>query len=91
MHPRPGRVIGAYARGAFNGNLLELLEPGFADLFRPGIIDNTRFPAHWLNLFGSPTGPEAREAELRALWEAVLAPGRDAKKAHALGEGLECA
>jgi hypothetical protein len=47
MHDRPGLVIGAYARAAYQGNLLDLLEPGFGPTFYPHIIDNTRFPPDW--------------------------------------------
>lgn len=47
QHSHPRVVIGAYAARRFNGNLLELLEPGFAGLFAPHIIDNSRFPSDW--------------------------------------------
>ncbi len=46
-HPRPRLVLDAYARGRFHGNLLELLEPGHADLFAPGVMDNDAFPDDW--------------------------------------------
>jgi len=47
MHSNPGKVIQAYAKGKFNGNLLDLLEPGHSSLFYPYVIDNTRFPDDW--------------------------------------------
>ena len=47
QHSHPRIVIGAYAARHFDGNLLELLEPGFAGLFAPYIIDNRRFPPEW--------------------------------------------
>lgn len=47
MHASPRRVIDAYCRGTFPGNLPDLLEPGHGPLFAPSIIDNTRFPADW--------------------------------------------
>ena len=47
QHSHPRRVIDAYTRGRYYGNLLELLEPGFAYLFHPYYIDNRSFPAEW--------------------------------------------
>ena len=46
-HSNPRKVIQAYADRKFNGNLLDLLEPGYGYLFSPYIIDNTRFPSDW--------------------------------------------
>ncbi len=48
QHSHPRVVIGAYAARRYDGNLLELLEPGFAGLFAPYIIDNQRFPPGWM-------------------------------------------
>ena len=47
MHANPRRVIGAYTRGEFRGNLPDLLEPGHGPVFAPYVIDNKRFPADW--------------------------------------------
>jgi len=47
MHARPRAVISAYAARRWRGNLLELLEPGFAPAFAPYILDNERFPPEW--------------------------------------------
>ncbi|MBN1807711.1 MAG: hypothetical protein JW909_01500 [Planctomycetes bacterium] len=47
MHSRPRTVMEAYTRGRYDGNLLDLLEPGFAPAFHPDIIDNTLFPKDW--------------------------------------------
>ena len=49
MHANPRMVIKAYCDGEFSGNLLDLLEPGHAHLFRPYVIDNTRFPGDWFD------------------------------------------
>jgi hypothetical protein len=49
MHANPRLVLHAYSRGRHNGNLLDLLEPGFAPLFAPDILDNARFPAGWFD------------------------------------------
>jgi hypothetical protein len=42
-------VAEAYTSGSFKGNLLDLLEPGFAPAFgRAGVIlDNSAFPSDW--------------------------------------------
>lgn len=47
QHANPDMVIGAYERGSFDGNLLDLFEPGFSPAFYPYFIDNTAFPADW--------------------------------------------
>lgn len=47
MHDRPRLVVDAYARGRHRGNLLDLLEPGYAGALAPRIMDNERFPADW--------------------------------------------
>lgn len=47
MHQRPWAVIAAYARGRYEGNLLDLLEPGFGRALAPYVIDNSRFPPDW--------------------------------------------
>ena len=47
QHANPDMVIGAYERGGFEGNLLDLLEPGFSPAFFPDFIDNTAFPPDW--------------------------------------------
>ena len=57
QHASPRMVIEAYARGAFRGNLLDLLEPGFSPAFRPAFVDNAAFPPDWFE----KTGACARE------------------------------
>lgn len=47
MHANPRKVIQAYAENRFNGNLMDLLEPGHNPLFSPYIIDNSKFPKDW--------------------------------------------
>ena len=47
MHARPRRVIEAYCRRRYRGNLLDLFEPSHAPLIAPYILDNTRFPDDW--------------------------------------------
>lgn len=46
-HATPRMVIGAYAAGRFNGNLLDLFEPTFSMAFAPEIFDNAQFPPDW--------------------------------------------
>ncbi len=53
QHGNPGMVIGAYERGSFEGNLLDLLEPGFSPAFAPRFIDNAAFPADWFDRTGT--------------------------------------
>jgi collagenase-like PrtC family protease len=47
MHTAPGMVIGAYAKGKYRGNLLDLFEPGFGPALKPWFIDNEMFPQDW--------------------------------------------
>ena len=44
QHSHPATVIGAYAAGKWDGDLLELLEPGFSPAFYPDYLDNRRIP-----------------------------------------------
>lgn len=44
QHSHPRSVIAAYVSGHWDGNLLELMEPGFSPAFTPMMIDNTRIP-----------------------------------------------
>ena len=46
-HESPRLVLDAYARRRFHGNLLELLEPGYAALLAPLVINNDSFPTDW--------------------------------------------
>lgn len=54
QHSRMRLVIDAYARGSYKGNILDLLEPGFAPAFaRHGIaLDNSLFPQDWAERVG---------------------------------------
>ena len=47
VHPRPQKVLGAYVRGRYHGNVLDLLEPGHSALPGMPYLDNSRFPADW--------------------------------------------
>ena len=47
QHANPGMVMSAYERGEFEGNLLDLFEPGFSPAFFPQFVNNTAFPSDW--------------------------------------------
>lgn len=47
MHANPRKVIAAYTRRRFAGNLPDLMEPGHASLFRGYFWDNQKFPKEW--------------------------------------------
>ena len=49
QHANPDMVISAYERGSFDGNLLDLFEPGFSPAFFPQFIDNAAFPSDWFD------------------------------------------
>lgn len=51
QHAYPRSVISAYAKEKWDGNLLELLEPGFSPAFFPYEINNEAFPDDfWINV-----------------------------------------
>lgn len=47
MSSRPAETIRAYVAGSYNGNLLNILEPGHGRLLYPKFIDNKKFPEDW--------------------------------------------
>lgn len=47
MHTSPRRVLSAYVRGRYSGNLLDLTEPSYSRRFERHILDATRFPKDW--------------------------------------------
>jgi collagenase-like PrtC family protease len=47
MHSHPAKVIRAYCTGRFDGNLIDLFEPGHAPVFSGYLFDNTKFPKDW--------------------------------------------
>lgn len=44
QHSHPAGVVGAYTAGTWNGDLLELFEPGFSPVFYPFYLDNSLVP-----------------------------------------------
>lgn len=52
-HPHPAVVLNAYATYAYDGNLLDLMDPVHADLFAPRVIDNKAFPADFMQTVGA--------------------------------------
>lgn len=55
QHSHPRMVLGAYCTGKFDGNLLDLMEPGFSSQFFPYYIDNCKFPPDWHERSGKCT------------------------------------
>ena len=49
MHANPRKIISAYSRERFTGNLLDLTEPGYSQLFKDYILDNRLFPVNWFD------------------------------------------
>lgn len=47
MHSNPRRVVGAYVRGKFSGNMFDLTEPSYSRRFHRHVLDATQFPADW--------------------------------------------
>ena len=52
LHSHPEIVASAYVNGCFEGNLLDLLEPGFSSLIAPRWLDNSAFPPDWAERSG---------------------------------------
>ena len=55
QHSHPQSVIGAYIAGKWNGNLLDLLEPGFSPAFWPHYLDNEKLPEGFFDRVGKCT------------------------------------
>ena len=53
MHGRMRMVVGAYARGSYRGNLLDLTEPSFSTDFKGVVLDNTKMPQDFYNHISS--------------------------------------
>ena len=49
MHSNPRVVLGAYARGRYRGNLLDLMEPGYGPLLAPFVVDAAALPDDWFD------------------------------------------
>ncbi len=76
LHSHPRVVIGAYTSGVFHGNLADLTEPSFSQLFAPKIIDNDRFPADWFEIAGSCAVNCAECGRCDEVWKQVLVEPR---------------
>ena len=44
---RPDLILKAYTSGSFDGDLLQILDPGFSYFVAPQIFDNKSFPKEW--------------------------------------------
>ncbi len=49
MHSNPRRVVSAYVRGRFTGNLFDLTEPSYSIRFKSHILDATKIPSDWFD------------------------------------------
>lgn len=50
MHTSPRRVVSAYARGRFSGNLTDLFEPSYSTLFHGTVLDNRLVPKDFFEI-----------------------------------------
>lgn len=50
MHYNPRRVVAAYTRGRFVGNMFDLTEPSYSRRFSEHILDATQFPNDWFEM-----------------------------------------
>lgn len=48
--PNPIAILDAYARAAYAGNVLDLLEPNYASLFYPQVLSNRAFPEEYFQI-----------------------------------------
>jgi collagenase-like PrtC family protease len=72
LHARPDMVIRAYAERRHDGNLLDLMEPGFSSAFAPFLVDNRRFPEDWFDRTSHCGGRCHRCSYCREVLERVL-------------------
>ncbi len=70
-HLCPTRILNAYASYAYDGNLLDLMDPLHADLFAPYRVDNASFPADFASTVGAC--PDANDCRHCGRCAAVLA------------------
>ena len=71
MHPAPRMVLEAYASGHYEGNLLDLMEPGYASLIAPHILDNAAFSSDWFEKSSGCHGQCAQCSVCRDEWQRV--------------------
>ena len=48
--PNPIAILNAYASGGYAGNVLDLLEPNYANLFYPTVLNNRAFPEEYFTI-----------------------------------------
>lgn len=56
ISPNPTAILNAYAEGRYSGNLLDLLEPNYAGLFYPEVLNNRAFPPDYFDIRHNCTG-----------------------------------
>ncbi len=53
VNKNPKRVLEAYLKQSFNGNLPEILEPDHSSLFYPFVVENKKIPKNFANIVTS--------------------------------------
>lgn len=48
--PNPLAILEAYTRRRYSGNILDLLEPNYAALYYPTVLNNSAFPAEYFDI-----------------------------------------
>ena len=48
--PNPTAILEAYTRRRYSGNVLDLLEPNYAGLFYPEVLNNSAFPPEYFDI-----------------------------------------
>lgn len=48
--PNPASILEAYTRRRYSGNVLDLLEPNYAGLFYPEVLNNSAFPPEYFDI-----------------------------------------
>ena len=56
VSPTPIAILEAYLRRRYNGNVLELLEPNYASVFYPTVLNNRAFPEDYARIRHNCTG-----------------------------------
>jgi len=50
ISPNPAQILLAYLQGSFTGNILELLEPNYAQSFYPEVLNSHTFPKDYFDI-----------------------------------------
>ena len=75
MHDDPRRVVEAYARRVYRGNLLTLLEPSYLPVMGGVVVDNTKFPSDWVQRVATCNHQCRHCGYCEQIWQKVTATG----------------